>query len=225
VPDSLPSHVAVLTEVMAVTHGLDEARRLPSPHAFRAGDSVAVIGIGPLGLCHLIKARFLDCGELVAIDLLPSRLRHAESFGATLTLDVSQTTREERLQLVRERTGGRGVDVVVDCSGVAETFAEALVLARWGGTVIEAGAFVDLGPVPVNPNRDVCTRNICILGIGGETAGAYVPAMEAMAAHLGELPLERVVTHRFPLDRAEDAIALSQADGAMKVVIAPNAER
>jgi len=226
VPEQLPSEVAVLTEVMAVTHGLDDATHLPSPHTFRPGSSVAVIGVGPLGLCHLIKARFLECGELIAVDLLPSRLRVAEDFGATLTIDASVVAHEDRLGAVRRQTGGRGADVVVDCSGVAETFTEALELVRWGGTVIEAGAFVDLGPVPVNPNRDVCARNVCVLGVGGETADGYVPAMEAMAAHLDRMPLDRVVTHRFPLERAEEAIELSQSDEAMKVVLAPtkNAE-
>ncbi len=226
VPEQLPSEVAVLTEVMAVTHGLDDATRLPSPHTFRPGSAVAVIGVGPLGLCHLIKARFLECGELLAVDLLPSRLRVAEDFGATLTIDASVVAHEDRLGAVRRQTGGRGADVVVDCSGVAETFTEALELVRWGGTVIEAGAFVDLGPVPVNPNRDVCARNVCVLGVGGETADGYVPAMEAMAAHLDRMPLDRVVTHRFPLERAEEAIELSQSDEAMKVVLAPtkNAE-
>jgi L-iditol 2-dehydrogenase len=222
VPDRLPSEVAVLTEVMAVTHGLDDATRLPSPHTFRAGSSVAVIGVGPLGLCHLIKARFLRCGELITIDVLPARLRVAEEFGATLTLDASTVARDDRLEAVRRQTGGRGADVVVDCSGVADTFTEALELVRWGGTVIEAGAFVDLGPVAVNPNRDVCTRNVCVLGVGGETADGYVPAMDAMAAHLDALPLERIVTHRLSLEHAHEAIELSQTDKAMKVVLAPN---
>jgi L-iditol 2-dehydrogenase len=222
VPEELPSEVAVLTEVMAVTHGLDSAARLPPPHTFRPGSSVAVIGIGPLGLCHVIKARFLDCGELIVLDLLRSRLHVAETFGATLTIDASASLREERIAAVRRQTGERGADVVVDCSGVAETFPEALALVRWGGTVIEAGAFVDLGPVPVNPNRDVCTRNICVLGVGGETSTAYVPAMRAMAEHLDELPLRDVVTHRLPLECAGEAIELSQSDAAMKVVIAPN---
>jgi threonine dehydrogenase-like Zn-dependent dehydrogenase len=224
VPDELPSTVAVLTEVMAVTHGLDAAAVLPRPHRFRSGDSVAVIGVGPLGLCHVIKSRFLGCGELIALDVLPQRLEHAEAFGLTHTVDASRTERAERIQSVRRRTGGRGADVVVDCSGIAETFTEALELVRWGGTVIEAGAFVDLGPVPVNPNRDVCTRNVCILGVGGETAEGYVPAMEAMAAHLDELPLDRVVTHRLPLERAEEAIRLSESAGAMKVVFAPGGD-
>jgi threonine dehydrogenase-like Zn-dependent dehydrogenase len=222
VPDALPSEVAVLTEVMAVTHGLDSAASLPAPHTFRPGDSVAVIGVGPLGLCHVIKSRFLRCGELIAIDVLGERLERATAFGVTAALDASTTEREERVDRVRAATGGRGADVVVDCSGVAETFVDALELVRWGGTVIEAGAFVDLGAVPVNPNRDICTRNVCVLGIGGETADGYVPAMEAMAAHLDELPLDRVVTHRMPLARAEEAIQLSQSPEAMKVVFAPN---
>jgi threonine dehydrogenase-like Zn-dependent dehydrogenase len=111
---------------------------------------------------------------------------------------------------------------VVDCSGVAETMVEALKLVRWGGTVIVAGAFVDLGPVPVNPNADICAPNVCVLGIGGETASAYVPAMDAMAAHLDRLPLRRIVSHRLPLERAQEAVELAQTDPAMKVVLAPN---
>jgi threonine dehydrogenase-like Zn-dependent dehydrogenase len=222
VPDELPSEVAVLTEVMAVTQGIDEAAQLPGPHRFRPGGSVAVIGVGPLGFCHLVKALFAGSGELIAIDLLSSRLRLAEQFGATLTVDASSIGPAERIDAVRAATGGRGADLVVDCSGVAETFVEALALVRWGGTVIEAGAFVDLGPVDVNPNRDICTRNICVLGVGGETADGYVPAMEAMSANLERLPLERIVTHRLPLERAQEAIGISQSDAAMKVVISPN---
>jgi threonine dehydrogenase-like Zn-dependent dehydrogenase len=222
VPEELPSEVAVLTEVMAVTHGVDAAAALPSPWTFQPGDSVAVIGVGPLGLCHALKSRFAKCGELFAVDLYAQRLERSEAFGVTQTIDASKTELAERIERVRRKTGGRGADVVIDCSGVAGTFTEALEMVRWGGTVIEAGAFVDLGPVPVNPNRDVCTRNVCVLGIGGETADSYVPVMEAMAAHLDELPLTSFVSHRLPLERAAEAIELSQSPDAMKVVFAPN---
>jgi len=221
VPDELPDEVAVLTEPMAVTHGLDTAAGLPVPHRLEPGGSVVVIGVGPLGLCHAIKARMLGCGELVAIDVLPTRLAFAEEIGATLTLNTTEAELPDRVEAVRRVTGGRGADVVVDCSGVPETFVEALALVRWGGTVIEAGAFVDLGSVPVNPNADICSRNICVLGIGGETDLAYGPAMAAMAAHLDRLPLDRVVSHRFPLERAAEALEVSQADAATKVVLSP----
>jgi threonine dehydrogenase-like Zn-dependent dehydrogenase len=223
VPEDLPSNVAVLTELMAVTHGLDLAKSFSSVSTgFRYGDTVAVVGVGPLGLCHLIKARLLGCGDLVAIDRFPSRLKLAESFGATLTLNVDETTSEERQQAVQEITDGRGADIVIDCSGVPQTFPESLKLVRFGGMVLEVGAFVDLGPVSINPNADVCMKNVCILGVGGEAATSYVPAMRVLARNLDRLPLDRIVSHRFSLDEASRALDVSQSDPAMKVAIAPN---
>lgn len=223
VPDDLPSEIAVLTEVMAVTHGLDQAKAFSSVSTgFRYGDTVAVVGVGPLGLCHLIKARLLGAGDLIAIDRFPSRLALAEAFGATLTLNAGTTEPAERIAAVRAATGGRGADVVVDCSGVPETFVESLKMVRYGGMVLEVGAFVDLGPVGVNPNVDICVKNVLVLGVGGEAATSYRPAMRVLARNQDRLPLSKLVTHRLPLERAADALEIAQNDGAMKVVIAPN---
>jgi len=216
VPDELPDEVAVLTEPMAVTHGLDAARRLRG-HGF--GESVAVLGVGPLGLCHLLKARLIGCGRLVAIDVLPSRLDLAADLGATLLLRADEHDAEELAARVREHTGGRGADVVVDASGVPSTFPTALRLVRTGGVVVEAGAFVDLGPVGVNPAADVCTRDVAVIGVGGETLDGYAPALELLARNLRRLPLERIVTHRLPLADAQHGVELAQRDGAMKVVL------
>lgn len=222
VPDELPDEVAVLAEPMSVTHGLDTARALaPGLGGAGFGEAVAVVGVGPLGLCHLVKARLTGCGSLIAVDRLPSRLAFAEELGATLTLNADETDADERLGRVRDHTDGLGADVVVDCSGDPATFPEALRLARVGGVVVEAGAFVDLGPVEVNPSADICTRNVCVLGIGGETARSYGPALELMARTLDVLPLDRIVSHRFGLARAAEALELSQTDGAIKVAIDP----
>jgi threonine dehydrogenase-like Zn-dependent dehydrogenase len=216
VPDELPDEVAVLTEVMAVTHGFELARRL---YATQFGESVAVIGVGPLGICHLIKAKLLGAGRLIAIDRLPSRVAMAGELGATLYLDATQLDEDEIVARVREHTGGRGADIVLDCSGVPETFVTGLRMVRVGGTVVEAGAFVDLGPVPVNPTADICTKNVNVLGIGGEKLESYVPSMELLARNLDRLPLTRLVTHRMALEDAESALELAQSDGAMKVVL------
>jgi threonine dehydrogenase-like Zn-dependent dehydrogenase len=222
VPDELPDEVAVLTEPMSVTHGLDTARVLaPGLGGAGFGETVAVVGVGPLGLCHLVKARLTGCGKLIAIDRLRSRLAFAEELGATMTLNVEETDADERLTRVREHTAGLGADVVVDCSGVPETFPEALRLARFGGVVVEAGAFVDLGSVGVNPSADICTRNVCVVGVGGETARSYGPALELMARSLDVLPLERIVSHRFGLAEAGEAVELAQTDAAIKVAIDP----
>jgi threonine dehydrogenase-like Zn-dependent dehydrogenase len=217
VPDELPDELAVLTEVMAVTHGVETARRVSG---FDFGESVLVYGIGPLGLCHLIKSRLLGCGKLVAIDRFPSRLETAGELGATLTLNAAELDDEELVARVREHTV-RGADVVHDCSGVPQTFVNALRMVRVGGVVVESGAFVDLGPVELNPNRDICTTNVTVIGVGGETATSYAPAMELLARNRDRLPLDRIVTHRLGLESARDAVEIAQRDGAMKVVLDP----
>ena len=217
VPDGLPDELAVLTEVMSVTHGVETARRVGG---FEFGESVVVYGVGPLGLCHLVKSRLLGCGRLIAIDRLGSRLELASLLGATLTLDAAALEPAELVARVVEHTG-RGADVVHDCSGVPETFATALRMVRPGGVVVESGAFVDLGPVEINPNRDICTRNVAVIGIGGERATSYAPSLELLDRGRDRLPLDRIVTHRLALEDAREAIEIAQRDGAMKVVLDP----
>ena len=218
VPEDLPDHVAVLTEPMAVTHGFERARRLNDTFA----ETVVVYGVGPLGMCHVIKARLMGAGKLIAIDRFPTRLQRAAEFGADELLDATEAEPDELLARVKEQSGGRGADIVLDCRGVPETFVASLRMARVGGTVVEAGAFVDMGPVEVNPNADICSRNVAVLGIGGETAESYVPAMELLTRNLDRLPLERFVSHRLPLEEAERAVELAQRDEAMKVVLSPS---
>ena len=223
VPDGLPSDIAALTEVLAVTNGLDTARLLaPAGSGFRFGDTVLVLGLGPLGLMHLAKAEMLGAGRLIAVDLLAGRLEHARAFGADLTLDASATSADERLAAVGDATGGLGADVVVDCSGVSATFPEALDLARPGGTVIEAGAFVDLGPVPVNPNSQICSKGLTVLGVGGETLDQYEAALAMLDRHQSRFGFARAITHRVGLDGVADALELAQTGAAMKVLVAPN---
>ena len=219
VPDELPDHVAVLTEPMAVTHGFERARRLNDSFA----ETVVVYGVGPLGMCHLIKARLMGAGKLIAIDRFPSRLQRAGDFGASEILNADELDADELLARVREASGGRGADMVLDCSGVPETFVASLHMVRVGGTVVEAGAFVDMGPVQINPNADICTKNVNVLGIGGETAETYKPAMDLMARNLDRLPLESFVSHRLPLQDAQRALDLAQRDEAMKVVLSGTA--
>jgi threonine dehydrogenase-like Zn-dependent dehydrogenase len=223
VPDDLPDHVAVLTEIMAVTHGVETALAIIGmTGGNRYGGSIAVLGCGPLGLCHLIKAKLLGAATLIATDRFPGRLAAAESFGANLTLSVDKTEVDERIARVRERTGGRGPDIVLSCSGMPQTFVEALRMVRMGGVVVEAGTFVDMGPVSINPNADICTKNVAVVGVGGETATAYLPSMRLMAANLDRLPLESFVSHRVGIDQAQQAVELAQTGDSIKVVMAPN---
>jgi len=223
VPDDLPSEIAVLTEIMAVTVGLDRGKQISAfpKESFRFDDSVVVLGTGPLGMCFVMKARMLGAGTIVAVDLSGYRLNFARKLGADHVIDASTTSENARLAMVRELTHGRGADVVVECAGVPSAVREALEMLRLGGLLVEAGNFSDMGEIPISPHRHLCAKNVRILGVGGEEPAAYGPSMRQMARYMRQYPLDEFVTHRFALRDVEAALKKSMAADSMKVVIVP----
>jgi threonine dehydrogenase-like Zn-dependent dehydrogenase len=223
VPDDLASEVAVLTEIMAVTVGLDRAKQMSSfpSESFRFDDTVVVLGVGPLGMCFVMKARMLGAGTIVAVDLSDYRLDFARKLGADIILNARRTSEPDRRAVVRETTHGRGADVVVECAGVPEAVREGLEMLRLGGLLVEAGNFSDLGEISISPHRHLCAKNVRILGVGGEEPAAYGPSMRQMARYMRQYPLKQFVTHRFGLRQVEEAMKKSMAADSMKVVIDP----
>lgn len=221
VPGDLSVDIAVLTEVMAVTTGLDKAKQFSAVdnEGFRFGDTVVVQGVGPLGLCHVIKARMLGAGNIIAIDRSEFRLQMALELGADYAISLKDTNRRERIEAVREKTHGRGADLVAECAGVAEAIPEGIEMLRPGGFYIESGNFSDMGSVTIKPHL-ICAKSIRIIGVGGEAMTAYGPSMEAFRRYHKHYPLHKFVTHRYPVEKAEDALRLSMTDDCMKVVIA-----
>ena len=221
VPEGLPTEVAVLTELFAVTHSLDLAAAMPRPGGFRPGDSVAIVGAGPIGIVHAAKARLMGASTVIAIDPFGPRVELTVELGATHSM-VASADDPAVIDFVRDVTGGRGVDVVVDGTGYPVSFGPSLELLRDGGTLLEVGAFVDLGTVPVNP-ATILGRNLSIVGVAGEDARAYDRTLAMLAEHHHHVPFERAVTHTFPLEQAEQAMQTAlAADTAMKVVITPH---
>ena len=223
VPEDLPSEIAVLTEIMAVTAGLDRAKQISAfpNESFRFDDTVVVLGAGPLGICFVMKARMLGAGTVIAVDLSDYRLDFARRLGADHALNAARTSRTDRLEAIMALTHGRGADLVIECAGVPEAVAEALDLLRPGGLLVEAGNFSDLGDVAINPHRQLCSKNVRILGVGGEEAAAYAPSMRQMVRYMRHYPLAEFVTHRFALREVEAAMKQSIARDSMKVVIDP----
>jgi L-iditol 2-dehydrogenase len=221
VPEGLAPELAALTELMSVTHGLDAARGFRGTGGgFEFGDSVLVLGAGPLGLVHLAKAEMLGAGRLMAIDVFAPRLEAAGALGADVLLDASATSASDRLQAVHDATEGYGADVVVHCTGHAATFPEALALVRAGGTVIEPGTFVDMGDVGVNPSRDLCTKGVTVIGIGGETLPQYAPALRMLDRHSERLRM--LVSHQVGLEDVGAALDLAQSPESLKVLVTPS---
>lgn len=223
VPDELPSEVAVLTEIFAVSAGLDRAKQMSAfpNESFRFDDTVVVLGVGPLGMCFLMKARMLGAGTIIAVDLSDYRLNFAKRLGADHALNAARTPQEERLQFVKDLTSGRGADMVIECAGVPQAVPEALEMLRVGGLLVEAGNFSDLGEVAVSPHRHLCAKNARILSVGGEEPAAYGPGMRQMQRYMKHYPLREFVTHRFGLRDVHAAMQKSMEVDSMKVVLEP----
>src|SRR6202166_1465874 len=183
VPDDLPSEIAVLTEIFAVSVGLDRAKQMsvfPS-ESFRFDDTVGVLGVGPLGMCFLMKARMLGAGTIISVDLSEYRLTFANRLGPDRDIKAAKTSKDERLQIVKDLTHGRGADMVIECAGVPQAVPEALEMLRVSGMLVEAGNFSDLGEISLSPHRHLCAKNVRILGVSGEEPAADGPSMTQMA--------------------------------------------
>jgi threonine dehydrogenase-like Zn-dependent dehydrogenase len=223
VPDDLPSEIAVLTEIFAVSVGLDRAKQMSAfpSESFRFDDTVVVLGVGPLGMCFLMKARMLGAGTIVAVDLSNYRLDFAKRLGADHAINAASTSKSERLQIIKDLTHGRGADVVIECAGVPAAVPEALEMLRITGLMVEAGNFSDLGEISLSPHRHLCAKNARILSVGGDEPAAYGPGMRQMARYQKQYPLREFVSHRYKLRDVHAAVQKSIEPGSMKVVLEP----
>ena len=130
VPSQVAFDEAAIAEPLAcVLHGVDEAE-------VRMGDSVAIIGAGPIGLLHLLTAKKMGVQRVMMIDLVKERLDFAKKIGADETINAGQENVAER---VKELTKGYGADLVIEAIGLPATWEQALKLVRKGGTVLEFG--------------------------------------------------------------------------------------
>jgi threonine dehydrogenase-like Zn-dependent dehydrogenase len=223
VPDELPSEIAVLTEIFAVSVGLDRAKQMSAfpNESFRFDDTVVVLGVGPLGMCFLMKARMLGAGTVITVDLSDYRLDFAKRLGADHIINAGNTSKVERLQMVKDLTYGRGADMVIECAGVPQAVPEALEMLRVSGLLVEAGNFSDLGEISLSPHRHLCAKNVRILGVGGEEPAAYGPSLRQMLRYMKHYPLREFVTHRYALRDVEAAVKKSMEAESMKVVLEP----
>ncbi len=223
VPADLPARIAVMVELLAVSYNLDKTKELftMAGEGFATGCTVVVQGAGPMGICHIIKARVMGAGEIIATDHSDYRLALAREFGADHTLNVGQTSAQERIDFVRGLTGGRGADIIAECAGVPNTVLEGLEMLRKGGIFIEAGNFVETGEVSLSPHRHLCAKNVRLIGITNHPFTGYTPSMALMQRYASLFPFEKFVTHEYPLAQAEQALLKSMMPDCMKVVIVP----
>jgi threonine dehydrogenase-like Zn-dependent dehydrogenase len=187
----------------------------------RLGESVAVLGVGPVGQSCVAFASLSGAGEVVAIGAPAPRLQFAERMGATATLDLDVPERD-RLEGVRRLTGGRGADVVIEASGAPEAVRQALDLVRDGGRVVVCGQYTDNGPVEIHPHWQLNRKHVEIKGCWGSRYDHFHRAVALTARYGGRKPWRDMVSARFTLDQASEALRAVEERTAIKAVITPN---
>jgi alcohol dehydrogenase len=179
------------------------------------GDVVAVVGAGPVGLAAIMAAKLFSPSHIIAIDLAPSRLDAAKSFGADIVINNSV---DDPQIILRELTDGLGVDVAIEAVGTAATFELATSLARPCGHVANVG--VHGKPATLHLER-LWGRDVTITT--GLVDTYSTPTLLRLATG-HQLDLAQFVTHRFALDdimNAYDVFSRAAETGALKVVLAP----
>jgi L-iditol 2-dehydrogenase len=201
--------------------GLVTALHAVDMAGIRLGESVAVLGVGPVGQSIVAFSALSGAGEIVAIGAPDDRLAFASRMGATTTLSLDVPA-EERLAEVRRLTGGRGVDVVIEASGAPETIPQGLDLVRDGGRMVVCGHYTDNGAVEIHPHWQVNRKHVELRGCWGSRYDHFHRAVELTARHGATTPWRDMVSGRYTLDRASDALRAVETRSAIKALITPN---
>ncbi|WP_151719691.1 zinc-dependent alcohol dehydrogenase family protein [Gemmobacter serpentinus] len=179
----------------------------------KPGDTVAIIGAGPVGMSALLTAQFYSPGRIVMIDTDPARLELALKFGATDTVQVGQT---DAVAHVLQMTGGTGVDVAIEAVGVPATFDICQKIVAAGGSIANVG--VHGKPVQLHI-EELWIKNINI-AMGLVCTSTTPMLLKTLQA--GKVNAKQLITHRFGLGdilQAYDVFANAAREKAMKVIL------
>ena len=179
----------------------------------RPGDTVAIFGCGPVGLCAVMSAKLFGPAEVIAVDSIPYRLELARKLGA-FAVDT-----ENAQQTILDRTDGRGADVTIEAVGNDAALTAAIMSARGGGTVSVIGVFA--APSFNFPIGYAFMRDLKF-SIGLVNINAHIPEL-ARLIEKGALDPRPLISHIMPLDDAAKGYEIFNArkDNVMKVLLKP----
>jgi len=207
VPDGMSNDVALFAgDVMGTGfHAVDQA-------GLRPGDTAAVLGLGPVGLCAVQAAKAAGVAKVVAIDSVPDRLELAASFGA----EAVHLTEDDPRAAVKAATEGRGVDAAVDAVGHPDALELACRVTRKAGTVSAIGVYAER----VEVHMGIVWIKALTLRTGHANVIGHVDRVLAML-DAGVLDPRPLVTHHMKLDDAPEAYAVYDRREALKIVMTP----
>ena len=184
----------------------------------RIGDTVAVFALGPIGLCAVAGAKLMGATRIIGVDTVPARMEAAKKLGADHVVDF---TKSDPVPEIMRLTEGRGVDVAIEALGTQGTFQSGLRVLRPGGTLSSLGVYSTDLVIPADAFSAGLGDHKIVTSLcpgGKERMRRLMAVIDS-----GRVDLGSMVTHRFSLDRIEDAYDLfaNQGDGVLKVALTP----
>jgi threonine 3-dehydrogenase len=184
-----------------------------------AAKTVAVTGCGPIGLFSIAVARAVGATSVFAIEVNEHRAKIARAMNADYVLNPAK---ENVNAIVKEKTGGLGVDVVLEMAGHPDSIRTAFDIVRRGGRISLLG--LTSKPIPVNFSEDIIFKGITVQGINGRRMYQTWYQMTALLKN-GKLDLHPVITDRIPMKDFSKAMERLKTGEASKILVYPNGVR
>ncbi|MEW6160055.1 MAG: zinc-binding dehydrogenase [Verrucomicrobiota bacterium] len=240
-PDTLPTEAVIGAGCALITaiHGVERiciengaglpgaetasplvrARMPVLPELWR--DVVVVQGAGPVGISALAVAKQAGARKVILIGAPRHRLELARRFGADETLCLDDLPDAAgRIAAVRERTGGFGADAVIECVGHPSVIHEGMEMCRDGGKYLVLGHYCDAGPVSFNPHL-ITRKQLQVFGSWSSEPRHMKAALDFLAGTESQFPFASMVTHRFGIEQAQEALMTTARWESAKTVLVP----
>ena len=209
IPDSLSFRDAALTEPLAcVVHGIEESN-------IRLGDTVVIIGAGPIGQMMIMLAKKNGASRVIVSDLADLRRDIAAKAGADITINPSK---EDPVERVREETSGRGADVVIEAVGIPKLWEEAVSMTRDAGTTVLFGGAASGTTFEVDTMR-FHYGQLTLKGVFHLKPRHVEQALQLIIAK--DVNPDFLISHEMPLERINEALEMMSEGKTMKVAISP----
>lgn len=209
----------ILVEPCAVLiHAVERAK---STGILRFNSRVVVQGCGPIGLICIAILRTMGVATITAVDGEEGRLAFARELGATAAVNFKEHKGIEALTAAVEASfGGHPADFAFQCTGSPAAHSNIYKFIRNGGGLCELGFFINGGDATINPHFDICAKELTIVGSWVYTLRDYATTFDFLksAKRIG-LPMEKLITHTFPLEQINEAHRTNLAMTGLKIAI------
>lgn len=187
----------------------------------RIGDTVLVLGSGPVGINTILLARMSGALRVLCIGAPQARLAAALEAGASEVLSIETNDAEARLDWVMQQTSGRGSDVTIEVAGVSEAVVQAMRFTRDAGRVVIVGQYTNHGPIEFNPHSDLNRKHLDVRGCWGSDFSHFYRGVQIVSESSCNETWRKMQLTKFNLSDASEALAQVASGTVLKALINP----